>query len=36
MKHGQRRAHTLKEVKNVIRKLDKVTGKKYSRLLLNK
>ena len=32
MKHGQRRAHTLEEVKNVIRKLDKVTGKKYSRL----
>ena len=32
MKHGQRRAHTLEEVKNVMRKLDKVTGKKYSRL----
>lgn len=32
MKHGERRAHTLEEVKNVIRKLDKVTGKKYSRL----
>ena len=25
MKHGQRRAHTLEEVKNVMRKLDKVT-----------
>lgn len=27
MKHGQRRAHTLEEVKNVIRKLDKVNRK---------
>ena len=27
MKHGQRRAHTLEEIKNVIRKLDKVNRK---------
>ena len=27
MKHGQRRTHTLEEVKNVIRKLDKVNRK---------